>query len=105
MMRIPQVIACNLLGHVDDRKSTTHPLLRAYYTPSLGRRRKLSDINGDLGGADADGETVDEATDDEHTDVLGSTRDDGTYDPDGTANLDSTAATKLICEIARNEST
>lgn len=58
-----------------------------------------------MGRADTDGDTVDEAADDEHGDVLRSTGDDGADDPDDGANLDSSFASKLVGEIAREKGT
>ena len=57
------------------------PLLGADQTTSLARWSQLGDVHGDLGRADADTDTVDEAADDQHADVLGCTNDDGADDP------------------------
>jgi hypothetical protein len=81
------------------------PLLRADDTSTLGGRSQLGDVDGDLGGADTDRDTVDEATGNQHADVLCSTRDDGTNDPDGTTDLDGATTTELVGEIARDEGT
>jgi hypothetical protein len=52
-----------------------------------------------LGRADADSETVDKATSNQHADVLGSTRDDGSNDPNETPNLNSATTTKLVSKV------
>lgn len=80
-------------------------MLGSYNTTAAGGRSEFRDVDRDLSGADTDRETVDEATDDEHTDVLSGAGDDGTNDPDGTSNLNSPAATELIRKVTRDEST
>ena len=60
------------------------PLLRSDQTAAFLLAGANSDmyVDGDLGRADADdAETVDEAADDQHVDVLGRTDDDGADDP------------------------
>jgi hypothetical protein len=79
--------------------------LRSYNTTAAGGRSEFRDVDRDLSGADTDGETIDEATNDEHADVLGGTGNDGTDNPDGTTDLDSPATTELIRKVTRNEST
>ena len=81
------------------------PLLSTDNATTLGRGGQFSDIDGNLGRADSDRNAVDEAADDEHGNVLGSARDDGTYDPDDGADLDGTFAAKLIGEVTGDEST
>jgi hypothetical protein len=80
-------------------------LLRADHTSTLTGGSQLGDVDGDLSRTDTDRETVDEATDDEHTDVLGSADEDGTDDPDDATNLDGALATEHIRERTRDEST
>ena len=80
-------------------------MLGSYNTTAAGGRSEFRDVDRDLSGADTDRETVDEATDDEHTDVLSGAGDDGTNDPDGTADLNSPATTELIRKVTRDEST
>lgn len=58
-----------------------------------------------MSGANTDGETVDEAADDEHGDVLGSTGDDGTNAPDDGTDLDGGFTTELVGDVAGDEST
>jgi len=81
------------------------PLLRSYNTTAAGRRSEFGDVDRNLSGADTDRQTVDEATGDEHANVLSGARDDGTNDPDGTTDLDSPATTELIREVTRDEGT
>lgn len=57
------------------------PLLRADETTTLGGRRKLRDIDRNLGGLNSDAETVDDSSGNEHTHVLGSAYDDGADNP------------------------
>lgn len=59
------------------------PLLGTDETATFGWGRKLGDVDGDLGGADTDAETIDEAADYQHADILGGADDDGTDDPFG----------------------
>jgi hypothetical protein len=80
-------------------------LLRPYNTTAAGRRSEFGDVDRNLGGADTDRETVDEAAPNEHADVLRGAGDDGTDDPDSTADLDSPTTTEFVCEITRDKST
>ena len=57
------------------------PLLSPDQTASLAWWSQFRDVYRDLGRADADAETVYEAADDQHSDVLGGTDDDGADDP------------------------
>lgn len=85
--------------------TSDRPLLGSYNTTAAGGRSEFRDVDRDLSGADTDRETVDEATDDEHADVLSGAGDDGTNDPDGTTDLNSPATTELIRKVTRDEST
>ena len=64
------------------------PLLHADKTASFRRRGDLGDVDGDLSGADTDGEAVDYAANDQHRDVLGSTDENATNDPEFDKSLD-----------------
>ena len=66
---------------------------------------ELRDVDGDLGRADTDGETVDEATSDEHTNVLRGARDDGTDHPDNATDLDRATTTKLVGQVTGDKGT
>lgn len=66
----------------DENTPGDGPLLGADQTAALGGRCDLRDIDGDLGGADADGDAVDDAANDEHGDVLGGTDQDGPDAPE-----------------------
>jgi hypothetical protein len=79
--------------------------LRTHHTTTLVRRRKFRNVDGDLGRADTDSDSVDEATSDQHTDILGRTRYDGAYDPYRASNLNGATATQLVCQVSGYEGT
>jgi hypothetical protein len=56
-----------------------------------------------LGRADSDRNTVDEATGDEHANVLRCARDNGSNTPDGRANLNSVLAAEHISQVSGEE--
>jgi hypothetical protein len=62
-------------------------LLSSDNTATLTRWCKFGNIHRDLGGADSDGQAVDEATDNEHGNVLGRTDDYRADAPDNGADL------------------
>jgi hypothetical protein len=72
------------------------PLLCSHDTATLTRWGKLGDIYWDLGGADTDGQTVDESADDEHGNVLRSTNQDRGEAPDHGTDLDGSLAAKDV---------
>ena len=80
-------------------------LLRTDDPTTLGRRSKLRDIDWNLRRADTDSETVDEASSDEHANILRGAGNSGTNEPDGTTNLDRPPTTELVREVARSEGT
>lgn len=57
------------------------PLLETNEATTLGRGRNFGDIDGDLGGLDSDGKTVDHTTNNEHTLGDGGARNDGANHP------------------------
>ena len=57
------------------------PLLSPHQTAPFAWWGQFGDVHRDLGRADADTETVDEAADYQHANVLGCTNDDGANDP------------------------
>ena len=73
--------------------------------PSRRRLTQLSHIHGDLSGADSDTEAVDEATSNEHADVLRSTDDDRADTPDDCTNLNGALAAKDIRKEATGDRT
>ena len=79
------------------------PLLRADETTALGGRSELRDVDRDLGRADAYAEAVDDATDDEHGDVLRRRDDDAPDDPDDGAEHDGLLAAECIGDVTRAE--
>lgn len=87
----------------DKNSPSDSPLLRADDTPTLRRRSELSDIDRDLGRADTNRETVDEAACNQHADVLRCTGDDGADDPDRAADLNGAATAELVGQITRCE--
>jgi hypothetical protein len=89
----------------DQNTPCDSPLLGSNDTSTLGRRSQLGDVDGNLGRADTDRDTVNEATSNQHADVLCSTRDDGANDPNGAADLDCATTTELVGEITRDEGT
>lgn len=76
---------------------------RANCSASFGGGSELCDVDGNLRAANTNTETVDESTDDEHGDILGSARDNGTDDPDEAADLDSATTTKLVSQVTGQE--
>ena len=58
------------------------PLLGTYEPTTFGRRGDLGDVDGNLGGLNADTEPVDDATDDQHSNVLRRANEDRADDPD-----------------------
>lgn len=58
------------------------PLLHTNEATTLGGGRDFGNVDGDLSRLDTDGETVDDTGDNEHANVLGSTRESRTNDPD-----------------------
>ena len=90
------------------RESLTHdtpgdgPLLAAYKSASLAGGRDLSDVDGNLGTADADSQPVDDTANDQHANVLRGTDDDRPNAPDDTANLDGRLSAQDIGEVARH---
>ena len=130
--------AWNEEARTDQDTPSDGPLLSAYHTTSLRRRRKLfvvstqdlyredqrsegaetrfrntrnhvladpvqvwekthlSDIYRHLSRADSDGETVDEPSHNEHTDILRCANDDGSNTPDDGANLDGALSAENI---------
>jgi hypothetical protein len=79
------------------------PLLHADKATALRRRRKLRNVDRNLSGADANAETVDDATDDEHGDVLRCGRDDGADNPDDSADHDGFLTTQDVGDVTRAE--
>jgi hypothetical protein len=79
------------------------PLLHADKSTTLGRRGDLGDVDRNLSRADTNAETIDDATDDEHGDVLGSSRDGRANDPDHSADHDGFLATKDVRNVTRAE--
>lgn len=67
-------------------------------------RAKNIHVDRNLGRADADAESVDDTTDNEHGNVLRSTDNDTSNNPDDGSDLDSNLAAETICEVARAES-
>lgn len=57
------------------------PLLHTNQPSTLGWRRQLGDVDGDLRGADAYTETIDDTSGDEHGDVYRGATNNGTDDP------------------------
>lgn len=57
------------------------PLLHTDEATTLGGGRDFGNVDGDLSRLDTDGETVDDTGDNEHTNVLGGTRESRTNDP------------------------
>lgn len=103
-------VSCGCVGwigsaHHDQNAPGDGPLLGSDNTSALGGRSQLGDVDRDLGGADADRDAVDEATDNQHADILCGTRDDGTNDPDGASDLDGATTAELVGEITRDEGT
>lgn len=60
----------DLLVH-DHNAPGNGPLLQTDEAATERRGGQLADIHGDLGGFDADGQAIDDASDDEHTLALG----------------------------------
>lgn len=70
----------DVLEHDHDTPGDS-PLLCADETTTLGGWSQFGDVDGDLSRTDTDRETVDDAPDDEHSDVLGSASDGRTDAP------------------------
>lgn len=68
-------------GGAQEDAVCTHPLLQSDNTAALRGRGYLGDVDGDLGRADTDAETVDDTSYDEHGDVNRGAADDGADDP------------------------
>lgn len=79
------------------------PLLHSNETAALGRRSDFRDIDRDLRRADTNTETVDNATNDEHGDVLRRSGDNRANDPDDCTEHDGFLATKAVRDEARAE--
>lgn len=74
------------------------PLLNSDDPASNGAWRKLSEVNTDLTGADSDGQTVDDSSHDELSDVLRRAYNCTADDEDDAGNLQSDFAPKSVCE-------
>lgn len=79
------------------------PLLHANETAALGRRSNLRDVDRDLRRADTNAEAVDDATDDEHGDVLRCSSDNRANDPDDCTEHDGLLAAEAVRDEARAE--
>jgi len=79
------------------------PLLRAHQATTLGRRRQFRDVDRDLGRADSDAEAVDDATNDEHGDVLRGGHDNAADYPDDGAEHDGFLAAEGVGDVTRAE--
>lgn len=79
------------------------PLLHANETAALRRRSDLRDVDRDLRRADTNAEAVDDATDDEHGDVLRRSGDNRANDPDDCTEHDSLLAAEAVRDEARAE--
>lgn len=108
----------------DENTPSNRPLLEANEATTFGRGRNLSNVDSNLSRLDTDTDTIDDATDDEHANVLSSTAEDRTDDPaqlvsnrltlpnfivaslpDDAAEHNRLLATKAIRERTRNQST
>jgi hypothetical protein len=78
-------------------------LLRPISPASDGAEKKYTYVDGNLSRADAYSETVDDTSDSQHGNVLGSADEDGTNAPDDGADLDGPLSSKDIREVTRDQ--
>lgn len=83
------------LTHDHDAPSDC-PLLHAHEATALRRRCDLGNVDWNLSRTDADTEAIDDATDDEHGDVLRGGCDDRTNHPDHSTDHDSLLAAEDV---------